>query len=225
MVLAKKSTRTHRAACGGRSSTEGALPAEAWAAMISSPLFTGSSRHLITDVPHTKAKQGKTGFPDEDLLHPFLNKTKQKQLGGFSIHICKWRLNCWIGASKPAWYSHALCNLESVQDSITVRDSSTYDSWWWALCEPLTQAEGRPCPFPAELHSPAAAKTLSACRELSFTDACEFSIASILRNWLYPVWRKQSKKHARRSAQGHIANLLESLKWRRDRAAGSFSFD
>lgn len=152
-------------------------------------------------------------------------KTKQKQLGGFSIHICKWRLNCWIGASKPAWYSHALCNLESVQDSITVRDSSTYDSWWWALCEPLTQAEGRPCPFPAELHSPAAAKTLSACRELSFTDACEFSIASILRNWLYPVWRKQSKKHARRSAQGHIANLLESLKWRRDRAAGSFSFD
>lgn len=130
-----------------------------------------------------------------------------------------------ILASSNAWYSQSLCNLGSVQDSITMRDSNTYDFWWWALCEPLTQAEGRPCCFPAELNSPAAAKTLSSYRELSFTDACEFSIASILRNWLYPVWRKQSKKHARRSAQGHITNLLESLKWRRDRAAGSFSFD
>lgn len=52
---------------------------------------------------------------------------------------------------------------------------------------------GKPCPFPTELRSPAAAKTLSACRELSFTDGCEFRIASILRNWLYPGQGEQGK--------------------------------
>jgi len=77
---------------------------------------------------------------------------------------------------------HALSSLGLEQGTIAAMDGSTYDSWQQLLCEELNQAAGKPCPFSTELHSLTAAKTLSACRELSFTDACEFSIASILRN-------------------------------------------
>lgn len=117
-----------------------------------------------------------------------------------------------ILTSSNTLHLHVLCSLGSLgslRDSIAARGGSTYDSWQWSCYEELNQAEGRPCPFPTELHSPAAAKTLSACRELSFTDASEFTIASILRNWLYPVWGKQGK-----DMPGDLPKVTSLIYWR-----------
>lgn len=93
--------------------------------------------------------------------------------------------------------------------AIAVTDDSTYDSWQRLLRKRMDQAASKPCPFPTELHSLTAAETLSAHRELSFTDACEFSIASILRNWLYSGQGEQGK-----NMPGDLPKVTSLIYWR-----------
>lgn len=145
------------------------------------PLLPASVRHIVTAVPHAEAKQGNGCFLEEGLF-PSSRKKKNDPLDGLPIHIGKWRANSWLGPPQPSqMHFHAHSRLGLEQGTIAAMDGSTYN-WQRSLCEELNQAAGKPFPFSTELRSLTAAKTLSACRELSFTGACEFSIASILRN-------------------------------------------
>lgn len=187
------------------------------------PLPPASARHIVTAAPHTEAKQGEGCFPKEDLFSPSKKKEKKKNpLDVLPIYISKWRANSWLGPSQPSqMHFHALSSSGLEPGTIAAMDGSTYDSWRRPLCEELNQAAGKSCPFPTELHSLTAAKTLSTCRELSFTDACEFSIASILRNWLYPGRGEQGN-----NMPWDLPKVTSLIYWRAwNGGTGSYSFD
>lgn len=172
-------------------------------------LLAARARHIVTADSHTNAKQGICRFPKEN--HFASAQMKIKQAIGWTSHLY-WKTESELLVWTVPTISNVLpCIFSSGLEpcAIAATDGSTYDSWQRLLCERMDQAASKPCPFPTELHSLTAAKTLFAYRELSFTDACEFSIASILRNWLYPGQGEQGK-----NMPGDLPKVTSLICWR-----------